>query len=467
MASLSLTVMINKEKTKVLFAEASSDFINVLLSFLTLPLGKIVTILQKHEGSELGSLTTLYKGLSELDTAHFSVPGAKEMLLNPRSSFQPEYRQLPIDVTDTAPLLQYFLCEDVNCSQPSYDNISMYSDIAVCDCGGSLTRRIGIKDECRDGGEAFVVSPLFFIVTDDLRVVPIVSGIVQALSDLGITDTRGAEMKSLSLGPYEIGELLKLSLTSATPLTDMVMKSNNKCPQSEVWLDHIHQHDAPTESNKIVIRAFLHESTNKFLFAEASDEFVELLSSFLAIPLGGVEFLLAGNTPFKNIDNLYRSVSNGIDDKHFTTSDTKNRLVSPKLAHGYLPKNQFLPLSEEGPPKLFYQATRKGLRYNYSSHEKEVTIDMVSSFKSSKEVYIKKQTMCFVSDDLTMSPSLTSRISILNDGGIPLSEMKETEFHIGLNEALCILKASLTSKTALTDGLIKPLLKRQPKKERC
>ena len=204
------------------------------------------------------------------------------------------------------------------------------------------------------------------------------------------------------------------------------MKNNKKYPQSEAWLDHIHQHDAATESKKIVVRAFLHKSTNKFLFAEASDEFVELLLSFLTIPLGGVEFLFDSNTPFKNIDNLYRSMSNSIDDKHFTTSDIKNRLVNPKLAHGYLSKNQFLPLSEEGPPKLYYQVTEKGLWCDYSFHEEEGT--MVSSFESSKEVYIKKQTMCFVSDDLTMSPSLTSRILVLDDVGIPLTDMKETEF---------------------------------------
>ncbi|KAL1560798.1 hypothetical protein AAHA92_10970 [Salvia divinorum] len=465
--SLSLKVVLNKEKTKVLFAEANSDFINVLLSFLTLPLGKIVTILQKHNGPEvaatIGSLTTLYRGLSELDSAHFSVPGAKEMLLNPQSSFRDECRKLAVDVTHTAPL-QYFFCEDENCFHTAYHNVSVYSDIATCACGRSLKMPVSVFER-QDEAEAFVISPLFFIITDDLRFAPIVTGIVQALTDFGITDTRGAEMKSLSLDLHEVRDLLKLSLTSATPLTDMIMKSNTKYPKSEIWLDRIHQHDAATESRKIVLKAFLHKSTNKFLFAEATDEFVELLLSFLTLPLCGVEYLLGSNTPLKNIDNLYRSVSNGINDMYFTTSDTKNRLINPKLAHGYISKNQFLPLSEEDPPKLFYKSTWTGQQYSYAFYEKGGTV--VSSFKSSKEVYVKKQTMCFVSDDLAMSPCLSSRILILNDVGIPLSDMKETEFHIGIDEALAILKASLTSKTALTDGLIKPFLKRQPKKERC
>ncbi|KAK6134779.1 hypothetical protein DH2020_031449 [Rehmannia glutinosa] len=69
-----LKVMINKQKSKVLFAEAGSDFVDVLLSFLTLPLGRIVMVLNDHYGDKtpaIGSLTTLYKGLSNLDDVHF------------------------------------------------------------------------------------------------------------------------------------------------------------------------------------------------------------------------------------------------------------------------------------------------------------------------------------------------------------------------------------------------------------
>ncbi|KAL8478281.1 hypothetical protein ACS0TY_030255 [Phlomoides rotata] len=58
--TLPLRVMVNKEKTKVLFAEADSKSISVLLSFLTLPLGRIVKILEKHYADNppaFGSLT--------------------------------------------------------------------------------------------------------------------------------------------------------------------------------------------------------------------------------------------------------------------------------------------------------------------------------------------------------------------------------------------------------------------------
>ncbi|KAL1560797.1 hypothetical protein AAHA92_10969 [Salvia divinorum] len=443
--NLFLNVFINKEKTKVLFAEARGDLINVLLSFLTLPLGKIVAILQKHNGSAaIGSLTTLYKGLSELDTSHFSTPAAKQMLLNPRSSFDAQCRKLAFDLADTAPL-RYFLCEDVKCpinadSKYASTNICMYSDIAKCACGRSFNRELSIAEH-RDEAGAFVFSPLYFIIFDDLRVEPILK--FEALTDLGITDTQGAEMRTLSLGFHEFCELLKLSLTSATPLTDMVLRKNTvQNPHFWCWVS------AAIDSRKMDLRAFLHKSTNKFLFAEATDEFVELLFSFLTVPLCGVEFLLSNNTPLKNIDNLYSSLLYA-DDLLFVNIDTQNILTKPKLPHGYLSKNQLLPLSEEGPPKLYYKEKRfqtleNGVWkswYECSFHEKRGT--MVPSFKSRKEAYAKKHTMCFVSDDLTMSPCLASRISILNDVGIHPSDVKETELHIGRNEALGILKASL------------------------
>lgn len=76
-------LVMNKEKTKVLFAEANYDFINVLLSFLALPLGKVVEILNGYCAVP-GSLLTLYAGLSCLDDSYLCARGAKQMLLIPQ-----------------------------------------------------------------------------------------------------------------------------------------------------------------------------------------------------------------------------------------------------------------------------------------------------------------------------------------------------------------------------------------------
>ena len=82
---LPVKFIVNKDKTKVLFAEAGHDFTDALLSFLVLPLGTIMKILKKHKAPVIGSLSTLYNGLVNLDTFHFSTEDAKNLLLNPKS----------------------------------------------------------------------------------------------------------------------------------------------------------------------------------------------------------------------------------------------------------------------------------------------------------------------------------------------------------------------------------------------
>lgn len=106
----SLKVMINKEKGKVLFAEAESHFVDILLSFLTLPLGRIIKLFEKQCGDEsptIGSLSHLYRSLAKLDNDSFLTEDAKETLLNPTSSFEAVYERLKLDFSDSLYLLNY------------------------------------------------------------------------------------------------------------------------------------------------------------------------------------------------------------------------------------------------------------------------------------------------------------------------------------------------------------------------
>lgn len=340
----------------------------------------------------------------------------------------------------------------MKCDNTLAENVCLYSDVAECDCGKPLNREGFVKDALvNDGvGEVFINKSASFIVCDDLRVVPVVSGFLQTLNNLGITHTDGAELTTLSnIGNDEIMDLLKFCLFSATPLTDLVMKKTTKSSTATKpeLLQHIKNGD-DAESRKMVLKVFLHKSTDKFLLAEATDEFVEFLFSFLTVPLGGVEYLLGGNTCFKNIDNLYKSVRDVFDDKFFRTPDMKQRLLNPKLPHGYISKNKFLPLCEESPPVLT----------NLSG------VPLVFKSCIGDGSFMKDQTMYIVSDDLTVSPfSITSSFSILNGLGFSLLDVKEKDFEIGMEEALGIIKASLTSTTVFTDALINPMLKKPPK----
>ncbi|TKY65911.1 tyrosine/DOPA decarboxylase [Spatholobus suberectus] len=45
---VTMKLMVIKERNKVLFAEARKDFVDVLFSFLTLPLGTIARLVRKE-----------------------------------------------------------------------------------------------------------------------------------------------------------------------------------------------------------------------------------------------------------------------------------------------------------------------------------------------------------------------------------------------------------------------------------
>ncbi|KAL7087048.1 hypothetical protein ACP275_13G041400 [Erythranthe tilingii] len=409
--------MINKQKTKVLyFAEVDSDFADVLLSFLTLPLGKIVRVLKKRYGEDqespvnIGSLTTLYDGLANLDSVHFfSTEVDKQTLLNPISSFDAELGKLKLDVSDSKST-KYFTCGNWHCVYSRSLNISIHCDTGRCLCGSMMNREVIIinKSQVDNGGGGcgvFTMNKVSFLISDDLRMLPNVAAvpIVQTLRNLGITDTDGAELRNVTFG-------------------------------------------------------FSEKSTNKLLFAQAGEDFVDFLVSLLTIPLGGVECLLGGNTCLTSMDNLYASIADLINEKYLASPDIKHKLMNPKLPQGYMSKKQILPLSEQ--VVLYY--CRENNQYKDWLSYSSAAADPVIRYAEGN--YVKGPKMYMVSDDLTVTPSsMSSTISVLNELKVSLSDIEEVEVCIGLQEGLSILKASLTSTSALTNGLkISPSLSQQP-----
>ncbi|KAL8031342.1 hypothetical protein ABFX02_13G018100 [Erythranthe guttata] len=473
-----LKAVINRHKTKVLFAEIDSRFADVLLSFLTMPLGKIVKLLNDHyrdEAPPIGSLTSLYDGLSNLDSCHFWTEGCKNMLLNPRSSLEYKCSRLKLDINDTR-FNNYFCCEDPRCSRPSYSNISMHRDVGLCACGRSLNREVGVRNSCeladgdRDDG-VFVVANESFLISDDLRLVPNVAGSVMGtLKNLGITDMDGAELRNVVFGFDEVIDLLKGSLLSRTPLSDMIILNRRKFyiarPKPERGI-HEREFEGSSSIKKTILKVTVQKSTNKLLFAQSNNEFVDFLCSLLTFPLGGVEYHLCNNTSFKGIDNLYTSLADFIGDEYLANADIRKSLMKPSLPHGYMSENKILPLVGNTDPRLFYH---KGLGMDeewlsYSSRDSKCA--RAIKYRNNGGYYINGRKMYMVSDDLTVTPlCMISIFSILKDMKITLSDVKEVEVPIGVDEGLSILKASLTSTTALTDGLmLNPVLNKKPKQE--
>ncbi|KAL6554127.1 hypothetical protein OROMI_019800 [Orobanche minor] len=237
-----------------------------------------------------------------------------------------------------------------------------------------------------------------------------------------------------------IVDLLKGSLISSTPLTDLIFPERGKMDfVTKKLLTKVSKESSSSSSMKMTVKAMIQKSTNMILFVEAKEDFVGFLFSFFIIPLGGVGCLLGGNTCLNNIDSLSRSISNLDGDKYLKTKDTKAMLLKPQISEIYNNYDHLFPFAEKG----------------------------LSTSKSARTYVGQEQIMYNVTDDLTVTPfCMTSSFSILSRLRIPLSDIDEVDLEIGLDEGLRILKASLTSTTALTDGLMNSIAKKQPKQER-
>ncbi|XP_072151443.1 uncharacterized protein [Setaria viridis] len=91
--------VVDWKNKKVVFAESGKEFVDVLLSFLTLPLGTIVQLLGKE--SSLGCFDELYKSVESLDASHFQTKACKNMLLRPLSAAGNLYKDLVVRIDDT------------------------------------------------------------------------------------------------------------------------------------------------------------------------------------------------------------------------------------------------------------------------------------------------------------------------------------------------------------------------------
>ncbi|XP_073158513.1 uncharacterized protein [Henckelia pumila] len=464
----SLKVVMIKGRNKVLYAEIDSDFADVILSFLTFPLGTIARLFIKHYGNTpiLGSLNSLYAGLFNLDGSHFGTEAGRLMLLNPRNASQFLCSTLKLQIDDTPPI-KFFACRTHKC-------VSVYYKMR-CLCPDSTINEIWIDDFFqylfRSGnGSVFTAKTTTFVLTDDLEMlINSPASIFQILRRNFIEDANTLEEKTLIVGLKEIMELLKASLVSKTPLTDMVLPTRTMAATLDGRTKYIapakYESDAlprtrtqtsqnmSSNSKKINVKAFVQKSSSRVLLAQSRHDFIDFLFSMLTIPLGRVQFLLGENTCGGSIHNLYRSISNS-ETANYMKATT--RLLEPLLPQGYLSLNRIFSLKEELPP----------------SHYKGILGPLPIPAKSwidpkGKGSFVKEaRTLFVVTDDLVVStPSSISIISTLNQMKIPISDVEERELGIGMEEASSILQASLTSTYALTNGL-KPFLKRQPKQEK-
>ncbi|XP_014626177.1 uncharacterized protein [Glycine max] len=446
--TIPLEVLVDKEKNNVVFAVAGKDFVDVLLSFLTLPLGTIAKTVAKESNVQpvkVGSLSSMYESMSHFEEKHLWTKTCKEMLLQPRNSMEDYCQQLKLNIDDTEPK-RYYFCENWSECIIKPPLVTTFRN-QRCRCGKLMNRVLGSSDELNlENG--FVKEIASFIVSDDLYITPNVFGeSVNLFQKLGIEDMEAVEERIVDISKKEVVDLLKFSLISRTPLTDLFLRK-------EQYVDNfnpINQNQfeigkTPCDKGRqMVLKIQIRKSNGKILFAEAEEEFVDFLFSFLTFPLGGVLHMLEGFSSVSCIDKLYRSMNELSSDRYLTSQGIKEKLANPPCAPQFNLNNQILPIGAESFP------------FTYSFYGRSFNIvDPKSSAGESSSLlgFVKGPAMYMVTDDLVVTPmSSISAVSYLKRLPVPLSDMEERVITIGVKEGLGILKASLTSTFALTNGL--------------
>lgn len=203
---VSVRALVDKEKNKLVFVEAGGDFVDILLSFLTLPMATIIRLANAcPEGPpdkvKVGSLSTLYQSVLNIEPKYLSSDQCKDMLITPKNPREDMCKRLKINVEDSEPL-RYFLCR--NCCSGLSTN-----ENTRCSCGKLMDWKIGVMEDSSitaGGYEGiFVSESASFIITDDLRIKE--NSVAESLSiinNLGIKDMTNIESLSISFGLKEV-----------------------------------------------------------------------------------------------------------------------------------------------------------------------------------------------------------------------------------------------------------------------
>ncbi|KAF8394967.1 hypothetical protein HHK36_018906 [Tetracentron sinense] len=450
--SISLKVLVDKEKNRVVFAESDKDFVDVLFSFLTMPIGTIIRLIRSQSfvfGT--GCMNNLYESVDKLDVQHLCTPTCKTMLLSPRSSAETHSRSLKVNIDDTEPT-QYYRCIS-GCVNSVYKNVRCY-------CGKMTEREYSIESSNPANGEkgVFVKEATRFMISDDLHVTLMSTMTsLSLLSKLGIKTRRSVEEKTVNI-EENVLQLLMSLLSSETPLTNSVFLERVIVDQIQFdprnTTQPIDERDADSDDKKLRVKLLVSKSNNKVLYAEGREDFGDLIISFLTFPLGSIVDLLGGNSPWQCVNALYKSVEHLNINNLIKSDECKNMLIHPKLAPYFGCDNQLLGIEEAIHP---HATSRQN--YFHVLNPKLLTIDTRRGGG-----FLKGPAMFMVTDDLVVTP--LSSISAINSFNVPLSDIEERVVTVGKKEALRLLKASLFSKSsALTDAFSLKFRPKRPKQE--
>nr|GMD40123.1 uncharacterized protein LOC109182299 [Ipomoea batatas]GMD40124.1 uncharacterized protein LOC109182299 [Ipomoea batatas] len=384
-SKVSLKLLIDEKTNRLVVAEAQKDFVDILFSFLTLPMATIIRYIAKPY-----------------------------MVLNPRNPLANYCKKLKMNVDDSGSEKKY------GCSH-GCKFFSMYQNVKCYCSNGWTTKEMNSDDSgsvmnCSYQGAFLLKGWIAFLISDDLQIRPASPNVLAQL----LSGPCLSEMNQIKEIPVEVSKeqvicLLARSFVSKCPLSDVFL------PNYDATTIHAKPERILSSSIGVVqttdqntstlnLNASVNKHTNEILFAEATNEFFDFLCSFLTIPIGTMISVLGGNSGLGCIDKLYGSLAE-LDVKWFGSASVKSDILVPGVATHHNCRPQPLNLIER--ERENYMLNPKIYRY-------------YSSFCVEPSVFI-------VSRDLEVKPvSFASSFVVLRDAKVPLSDTEH--FHSDKSE---------------------------------
>ncbi|KAK1270169.1 hypothetical protein QJS04_geneDACA022807 [Acorus gramineus] len=224
-------------------------------------------------------------------------------------------------------------------------------------------------------------------------------------------------------------------------------------------------------TKKHTLKLFVDTRSNKVLFAEAGNEMADFFFELFALPVGSVVKLLSKRCMIGSLGELYGSLES-LSDTYIQPGQNKATFLNPPVFASLAKSNTLLIQdgSSSCAPKHWYNCGSSGSTCSRLYHTDVygtqcpncrgmMTYELKNIGSGSNVVtdgsggLVKEVVTYMVMDDLAIMPlSTISIITLLNKFNVKeVGSLQETVVELGMDEGLKLLRASLQSKTVLTD----------------
>ncbi|XP_027364832.1 uncharacterized protein LOC113871938 [Abrus precatorius] len=199
--NLTLKLLIDTKREKVLFAEASKEVIDFLFNLLRLPISSVIRLLNKN--GMVGSLGNLYQSVENLNDTYMQPNQHKDLLLKPKAHFSSTKISALLSANDDD--------DDVDNLKASFYML----------CGNQFSADVFPNES------GFVKEVVTYMVMDDLVIYPMSTiSSITLLNKFDVKEVGSLQEKVVELGMTQGVNLLKASLQSKMVLTSVFLKNN-------------------------------------------------------------------------------------------------------------------------------------------------------------------------------------------------------------------------------------------------